>query len=129
MFRQRYSYHPDSILQNMDRIFSKPQMINPNHCMKSMKSHTLNESTGKTAISTTVYDRTSEEPTPNEIYLTMRQDEDRQLHLRKYDPYISHTEEITNVFKFYFKEASQKLQQRKQTCHLAMTYFTETIMR
>lgn len=33
------------------------------------------------------------------------------------------------MYKFYFDEIQHNLTQRKQTLHLAMTYFTQTIMR
>lgn len=37
--------------------------------------------------------------------------------------------EAINVYKFYFDDVLYNLKQRKQTLHLAMTYFTQTVMR
>lgn len=37
--------------------------------------------------------------------------------------------EAINVYKFYFDDCQYNLKQRKQTLHLAMAYFTQTVMR
>lgn len=89
----------------------------------------VNYNEGKTLIRATVRDRTDEEMTPAEYYDFMIEDEQNLPNLRLYNERIQHMEEAVNVFKFYFKDCYQRLEQRKQTCHLAMTYFTETIMR
>lgn len=84
---------------------------------------------GKTKKRHTLYDRTHEEMTSAEYYETMLLDEKTFPKMRVYSDRIRYLEEAKNIYKFYFKEAYQALEQRKQTCHLAMAYFTQTVMR
>ena len=49
--------------------------------------------------------------------------------LRVYKPEVRYQADIVNVYKFIFKEAAEVMKQRLQTCHLAMEYFTQAMMR
>lgn len=84
---------------------------------------------GKSKQRDSVYDRRLEDLQPADYYYTMLQYEKSSPTSRVYNEKIMYLEEVVPVFKFYFKECYQKLEQRKQTCHLAMAYYTQTIMR
>lgn len=49
--------------------------------------------------------------------------------MRVFNPETNYLEEAINVYKFYFTEIKYTLKQRMQTLHLAMAYFTQTVMR
>mmetsp|Transcript_1319 Transcript_1319/g.1431 ORF Transcript_1319/g.1431 Transcript_1319/m.1431 type:complete len:335 (+) Transcript_1319:36-1040(+) len=84
---------------------------------------------GKTVKVLSVYDRTHEELKPADYYPVMLQDELAFPNMRLYNEQTLYLEEIPNVFQFYFREIQSSLGQNKQTLHLAMAYFTQTIMR
>jgi hypothetical protein len=129
MFRSNHSIHHTSVLSQMmggtqqqsyRSSIRQKYRIHPNLNVKNSSPPTRK---------CKLYDRRPEELTLGDYYVTMKQHENKQNGLRVYNPRIQHTEEIVNVFKFYFKEGYKALEQRKQTCHLAISYFTQTIMR
>jgi hypothetical protein len=62
-------------------------------------------------------------------YETMMNDERVFPVMRVYNNETNYLEESVNVYKFYFNEIMKHLKQRMKTMHLAMAYFTQTIMR
>ena len=72
----------------------------------------------------TLYDRKFEEISLQEYYEEMLKDEKANTKVK----HVRYYEECINIFQFYFEEGRNILYQRKQTLHLAMTYFTQTIL-
>lgn len=62
-------------------------------------------------------------------YSLMLSDERVYPVMRTYNPDTNYLEESINVYKFYFDELKHSFKQRMKTMHLAMAYFTQTIMR
>jgi hypothetical protein len=83
---------------------------------------------GKNTNKKSLYDRRLEEMKSGEYLQYMMQDEVNYSKLRIYDPNVQYREEIINVYKFIFNDGHFNFRQRIQTCHLAMTYFTEIMM-
>lgn len=103
------------------------KVVTLNTSLCEQPTHTLNQ--GKTSIKHSVYDRILEELSSAEYLQHMMQDEANYMKLRVYKPEVRYYEEIGNVYRFIFEDGYYNLQQRTQTCHLAMAYFTQTIMR
>lgn len=59
----------------------------------------------------------------------MLQDEKYFPRMRVFNRETKYLEDAINIYKFYFKELKYSLKQRTQTLHLAMAYFTQTVMR
>jgi len=74
-------------------------------------------------------DRSHENITLSEEYNTMISDERCFPVMRINNQDTCFLEEIINVYNFYFDELKVSLKQRAKTLHLAMAYFTQTIMR
>lgn len=64
-----------------------------------------------------------------DLYKGMLGDEKLFPVMRIFNKEAKYLSDSINVYKFYFNELQYSLKQRPQTLHLAMAYFTQTIMR
>ena len=70
-----------------------------------------------------------EEDLIKDNYECMIEDEAHYPVMRMYKTDTKFLKYAINVYKFYFNEIKYSLKQRTQTLHLAMAYFSQTIMR
>lgn len=69
------------------------------------------------------------EQKPSESLAIMLHDEKIQPVMRLFNQETKFMEELINVYKFYFNDVKPNLKQRTRTMHLALAYFTQTVMR
>ena len=62
-------------------------------------------------------------------YINMIVDETHYPVMRMYNTDTKFFKDAMNVYKFYFNEVKDSLTQPSQTLHLAMAYFSQTIIR
>ena len=95
--------------------FQKPAIRNRYELPLRDTESEVNFFEGKSKLRESVYDRKLEEMTSGEFYFYMLQYEQSMPNMRLYKEDIRYSEEILNVFHFMFKDAYNKLEQRKQT--------------
>ena len=65
---------------------------------------------------------------PAWFYRTMLDDEKTSPNMRMYDAHAKHLENFYNVYNYYFIDCHNTINQRIQTLHLAIGYFTQMLM-
>ena len=76
-----------------------------------------------------IRERKMDEITHRDAFLSMMGDEKLFPVMRIYNEDTKHLDEVVQVYKFYFDDIYTQLRQQARTMHLAMAYFTQTIMR